>query len=128
MLKQNDYIKYERKAKQILEQSNRNALQISKHYLTRWGKFERDIGSLDIYDKERATTLFKVIKELDPKERSFLASKYRIIIHGKNSISDKSLADEYSMDLKEYRDLRKLIEYKFFCILADVSPVIKRII
>lgn len=118
MLNLKDYEEYKTKA---IRQSKRNPLQLSKHYLSKWGKFEKNISSLDIYEQKKVKRLFTTLKAMSVEERIFLATKYRVILFGKMGRSDKELADEYNMTIEEYTNLRRGVEYKFFCKLVETS-------
>lgn len=93
---------------------DRRALQLSKYYLSRWGKIERKAAGLDDVHSEIAYILFSTLKELTEKEREFLGDKYRVIIFGRVAKSDKEMASQYNMKLVDYQNLRKGIEYKFY--------------
>lgn len=99
---------------------DRRALQLSKHYLSRWGKIERNAAQLNETQKEIAFLLFSTLKELTEKEREFLGNKYRVIIFGKKAKSDKEVAEEYNMRLSDYQKLRKGLEYKFYHFLKPL--------
>lgn len=105
----NQYISYDRRA-----------LQLSKYYLSRWAKVERNASQLDEMEKETAFLLFSVLKELTEKERQFLGDKYRVILFGKSSKSDKEVAEEYNMRFSDYQNLRKGLEYKFYHFLKPL--------
>lgn len=104
---------------------DRRALQLSKYYLSRWAKTERNAAQLNETQKEIAFLLFSTLKELTEKEREFLGDKYRVILFGKNSKSDKEVAKEYEMNLIDYQELRKGVEYKFYYYLKPLLLELK---
>lgn len=93
---------------------DRRALQLSKYYLSRWGKIERNASELSELHSEIAYILFSALNEMTEKEREFLGDKYRVIIFGRVAKSDKEMASQYNMKLVDYQNLRKGIEYKFY--------------
>jgi len=93
---------------------DRRALQLSKYYLSKWGKIEKNASKLNKNDKKVAYILYSTLNKMAEDERKFLANKYRVMIYGKSAKPDKELAEVYDMDLLEYRNLRKGIEYKFY--------------
>lgn len=100
--------------------SDRRALQLSKYYLNKWGWIERNASQLDESYKEIAFILFSALKEMTEEERKFLADKFRVTIARKSSRPDKEIAEEYGMELQEYRKLRKGVEYKFYSYLKPL--------
>lgn len=104
---------------------DRRALQLSKYYLSRWAKTERNAAQLNETQKEIAFLLFSTLKELTKKEREFLGDKYRVILFGKNSKSDKEVAEEYNMRLSDYQKLRRGLEYKFYYYLKPLLLELK---
>lgn len=105
---------------------DRRALHLSKYYLSRWAKTERNAAQLNETQKEIAFLLFSTLKELTKKEREFLGDKYRVILFGKNSKSDKEVAEEYNMRLSDYQKLRKGLEYKFYYYLKPLVQTSKK--
>ena len=103
--------------------SDRRALQLSKYYLNKWGWIERNASQLDELYGEIAFILFSALKEMTEEERKFLADKFRVTIERKSSRPDKEIAKEYGMELSEYRELRKGVEYKFYYYL---KPLIQK--
>lgn len=106
--------------------SDRRALQLSKYYLNKWGKIERNVSQLSEVYSRIAFILFSALKEMTEEERKFLADKYRVIIFGRWSKSDKELAEEYGMKLSDYQKLRKGIEYKFYYYLKPLVQTSKK--
>lgn len=103
--------------------SDRRALQLSKYYLNKWGWIERNASQLDKLYGEIAFILFSALKEMTEEERKFLADKFRVTIARKSSRPDKEIAKKYGMELSEYRELRKGVEYKFYYYL---KPLIQK--
>lgn len=112
MLQEENYIKY--------YDENKRALQKAKFFLSRWGKIENNISNLSPRKKRIAKMLFSTLKKLTKEEREFLASKYRVVIFGKASRTDKEVAAMYDMDFQDYVMLRRSIEYKFYYYLKDL--------
>ena len=102
--------------------SDRRALQLSKYYLGKWGKIEKNASQLSEVYSRIAFILFSALKEMTEEERKFLADKFRVTIARKSSRPDKEIAKKYGMELSEYRELRKGIEYKFYYYL---KPLLK---
>ena len=100
--------------------SDRRALQLSKYYLNKWGKIERNVSQLSEVYSRIAFILFSALKEMTEEERRFLADKFRVTIARKSSRPDKEIAKEYGMELSEYRELRKGVEYKFYSYLKPL--------
>ena len=103
--------------------SDRRALQLSKYYLNKWGWIERNASQLSEVYSRIAFILFSALKEMTEEERKFLADKFRVTIERKSSRPDKEIAKEYGMELSEYRELRKGVEYKFYSFL---KPLIQK--
>ena len=60
------------------------------------------------------------------EERKFLADKFRVTIARKSSRPDKEIAKKYGMELSEYRELRKGVEYKFYYYLKPLVQTSKK--
>lgn len=116
MLRVESYSEYEQKM------TINRSLQLAKYYLSKWGRIENNIANLSVAEKRIAKLLFTSLKQMTAEEREFLASKYRVIIFGKASRTDKEVAEEYKMKLIDYQNLRKGIEYKFYFYL---KPLLK---
>lgn len=106
--------------------SDRRALQLSKYYLNKWGWIERNASQLDELYGEIAFILFSALKEMTEEERKFLADKFRVTIARKSSRPDKEIAKKYGMELSEYRELRKGVEYKFYYYLKPLVQTSKK--
>ena len=106
--------------------SDRRSLQLSKYYLGKWGVIEKNASRLNESYTEIAFILFSALKEMTEEERKFLADKFRVTIAKKSSRPDKDIAKEYGMELSEYRDLRKGIEYKFYYYLKPLVQTSKK--
>lgn len=106
--------------------NDRRALQLSKYYLNKWGVIEKNASRLNESYTEIAFILFSALKEMTEEERNFLADKYRVTIAKKSSRPDKEIANDYGMELLEYRNLRKGIEYKFYYHLKPLIQTAKK--
>lgn len=106
--------------------NDRRALQLSKYYLNKWGVIEKNASRLNESYTEIAFILFSALKEMTEEERNFLADKYRVTIAKKSSRPDKEIANDYGMELLEYRNLRKGIEYKIYCHLKPLIQTAKK--
>lgn len=104
----------------MFKEGNKGALQKTKFFLSRWGRTEENFSKLTRIEKRNAKLLFSALKKLTKEEREFLASKYRVVIFGKASRTDKEVAAMYDMDFNEYVMLRRGIEYKFYYYLKDL--------
>lgn len=80
---------------------DRRALQLSKYYLSKWGKIEKNASKLNKNYKKVAFILYSTLNKMAEDERKFLANKYRVMIYGKSAKPDKELAEVYDMDLLE---------------------------
>lgn len=99
---------------------DRRTFQLSKYYLSKWGIIERNASQLDKHYSEMAFILFNTLKEMTEEERKFLSEKYRVTIPMKAHRPDREVAEEYGMELQEYRKLRKGVEYKFYSYLKPL--------
>ena len=106
--------------------SDRRALQLSKYYLNKWGVIEKNASRLNESYTEIAFILFSALKEMTEEERKFLADKFRVTIERKSSRPDREIAKEYGMELSEYRELRKGVEYKFYYYLKPLVQTSKK--
>lgn len=103
--------------------SDRRALQLSKYYLGKWGKIEKNVSQLSEAYSRIAFILFSALKEMTDNERKFLADKYRVTIYSKIARPDREVAEEYEMNYSDYQKLRKGVEYKFYSYL---KPLIQK--
>lgn len=111
MLKASDYDKY--------KTDLQRALTLPKHFLSKWGYYEANASSLTETDLKKARKLYATLGHLTDDERIFLANKYRSNYQRKFKNSkkykiDKVAAKEHDMTKKEYVNLRRGIELKFF--------------
>lgn len=82
---------------------------IAKHYLRQWRYFDSNLEYLNSAEAINIRILYSALKEMTPDERQFLADKYR---RSSKPITDKDMAEEYDMTMKEYVDKRQKIETK----------------
>jgi len=100
---------------------DKRVFQLAKHYLSKWGIIENNASQLDEDYNEIAYLLFSALNEMTEEERAFLANKYRTPTFYQENRSDKKMADEYDLTLKEYRALRKGVERKFYHYLNKIK-------
>lgn len=116
MLKEEDYRQY--------ESDSKRALTLPKYFLSKWGYFEANATSLTDIELNNAKKLYATLGHLTEEERIFLGNKYRSIYEKKHKNSrnyktDKIVAKEHGMTKKEYVQLRRGIEHKFFYYLQN---------
>lgn len=121
MLKADDYKQY--------ITGIRGSLRITKHYLSKWDYYERNVSKLVDIELKKAKILYEALGHLTEDERKFLANKYRVTLeedrgYTLNYKRDKDLAKEAKMTMKEYIQLRRGIELKFFHYLKQIEGAI----
>ena len=93
------------------------------YYLNNWYRYKENLKQLNDSQLEMAKTLFRALKELDPADRIFLATKYDrpTIQSGKGRVhpSDRLVADELGMEATNYTKQRRVIQKKMNAIMQE---------
>lgn len=98
--------------------------QLAKYYLKDWDSIDKNIKTLEGRKLENAKILYQTLGHLTEYERKLLADKYRVDLFQVYCRTDKELAAEMEMALKDYGELRIGIEFKFFYYLKEYIPKI----
>lgn len=98
--------------------------QLAKYYLKDWDSIDKNIQTLEGRKLEIAKILYQTLGHLTEYERKLLADKYRVDLFQVYCRTDKELAAEMELTLKDYGNLRRGIEFKFFYYLKEYIPKI----
>ena len=86
------------------------------YFLRKGGHYERDHKWLDEQERDNARQFFHAFQMLSEADQQLLAAKYRSDERWKNGsdvpVNDEDLAAANSMDLNDYRQLRRGAEQR----------------